>query len=752
MLNYDFKILHSNEFECFTRDLLQASEHLRIESFAEGRDGGIDLRFAYDSTKQCIVQCKRYKDWNELKNSLKKEVAKVKNLNPDRYIISTSVDLTAKNKDEIKELFTPYIKDTANDILGQSDLNNLLGQHREIERQYYKLWLGSTNVLESILHKNVVNWSDFELDTIKSEISKYVQNDSFTKAQMILQAYRYVIISGIPGIGKTTLARMLVFYYLANDYEEFVYIVDDLDKACELYDKNKKQVFFFDDFLGSNFFVQQSVSFENKLISFINRIKKSSNTLFIMTTREYILSDAKNYYEKIDLNKIDIAKCTIDLSNYTEIVRARILYNHLAEAQLPKEYINALVDNKNYEKIIKLPNFNPRVIESFINQKIWNDISPENFMSTVIDFFDNPLSVWEKAFENLNPFARYALLVFATFGGRTLLEEWREAFKYFCETTNKDLGLVYDDILWKRTVKILQDCFIQINTKVVGSIIIIPFNPSIMDFCVSYISDSNNKTTLPLLLKSVFFPEQLTSIYTDGTINPKSLKWQVKLPTKFFQLIGGVIIKLKERKSLGVETVFYEALLDNIPSLFQLLDGFIEKNFDFQELMSPSIPISQRLKMIRIIDWNRIQQFSPLYILQQYIDIDNPYNFNNILDMDAYDWRDLLETIDTLGFSSILSEKAIRTINEQIEIENDNMNNYYDCERLGSFIYDISRLLFYNEHLSMSYDKIIEKKSQFIDELEMKNEQFNITSHNNVVQNEDNNTIHEMFTSLYDNH
>lgn len=46
-------------------------------------------------------------------------------------------------------------------------MNNLLGLYHDIERKYYKLWLSSTNVLESILHKRIENWAAFEMDRIK---------------------------------------------------------------------------------------------------------------------------------------------------------------------------------------------------------------------------------------------------------------------------------------------------------------------------------------------------------------------------------------------------------------------------------------------------------------------------------------------------------------------------------------------------------------------------------------------------------
>ena len=70
MPNYDFLILNHNEFECLTRDLLQKKEGCFVESFAEGRDGGIDLRFAPIFGSKAIVQVKRYKDLSSLMKNL----------------------------------------------------------------------------------------------------------------------------------------------------------------------------------------------------------------------------------------------------------------------------------------------------------------------------------------------------------------------------------------------------------------------------------------------------------------------------------------------------------------------------------------------------------------------------------------------------------------------------------------------------------------------------------------------------------
>ena len=184
MITYDFKVLQYNEFECLTRDLLQEEFGIFIESFKDGRDNGIDLRFGKIKGEKTIVQVKRYKEWNELHAQLTKEVPKVQKLKPTKYLLATSVGLSPQNKAIIMEMFFPYIKST-NDIYGQDDLNNLIGKHPNIEQKYYKLWLASTNVLQQIINKDVVNWSSFELDQIKEQITLYVQNESFRKSYEI---------------------------------------------------------------------------------------------------------------------------------------------------------------------------------------------------------------------------------------------------------------------------------------------------------------------------------------------------------------------------------------------------------------------------------------------------------------------------------------------------------------------------------------------------------------------------------------
>jgi hypothetical protein len=251
---YDFKQLSPADFEDLTRDLLQQEWGVRLEAFKSGRDQGIDLRYAAIRGQPVIIQCKHRvgSRASSLISELRiNEAPKVDRLNPERYVLVTSLPLNPADKEKIKSALHPHLRTTA-DILGADDVNNLLGRHPEIETQHFKLWLSSTAVLERVLHNAEHVQTEFDVDRVRCCIPLYVQTPNYSRAMSIIEQHRVVIISGVPGIGKTTLADMLLFAHLEAGYEPVV-IKSEIIEGRRRFNNELKQVFYYDDFLGETF-------------------------------------------------------------------------------------------------------------------------------------------------------------------------------------------------------------------------------------------------------------------------------------------------------------------------------------------------------------------------------------------------------------------------------------------------------------------------------------------------------------------
>src|SRR5690606_23138632 len=138
------------------------------------------------------------------------------------------------------------------DIVGQEDLNDLLLRHPEVEQRHYKLWLTSSTVLRTLLNAAIQGRSQSELQQIRDEAVRYVVTADYAKARTHLLDQQIVIITGEPGIGKTTLARQLILDHVASGYELAV-IEESVSEAEAIYIPNRKQIFYFDDFLGRTY-------------------------------------------------------------------------------------------------------------------------------------------------------------------------------------------------------------------------------------------------------------------------------------------------------------------------------------------------------------------------------------------------------------------------------------------------------------------------------------------------------------------
>ena len=513
MTNYDFKTLSPLDFEVLTRDLLQEELKITLENFKQGKDGGVDCRYCKNNTDELVIQCKHRPEssFNKLFRMLEKEEKKkVEILKTNRYILAISISLTVYQKRKIRDLFTPYIVKQS-DIYDKNNLNNLLTKFPKIEKQQFKLWLSSVNILEEIFHSKIKNFSKMSLEKMKEDAKYYVQNKSFSEALEVLTKYNVCIIAGNPGVGKTMLAEMLCLQYLNQGYE-IIKISSDISEASEINDSGKK-VFYYDDFLGQ---VSQNEKLnkneDERLVGFINSIRKSKFTKFILTTREYILNQAKMSYEKIDREIFDKEKYVVDISKYTRLIKAKILYNHLYFLNIHKEYIAQITNEKRYLKIIDHVNYNPRIIETMCNMANRSSVDPNLYYDNFIKVLDNPECIWDHAFNHqLSESAKDLLIVIASLSGEVFKEDLCKAYCSFHSLKSEKYKSITSPRDFINSLKELDGNFVVIE-KSRDNLIIKFQNPSIKDYLHNYLGD--NKEIIKILISTSVYFEQINWLWS----------------------------------------------------------------------------------------------------------------------------------------------------------------------------------------------------------------------------------------------
>lgn len=502
MAEYDFNNLDDYEFEVLCRDLfneeqrlitrtnngLQQKKILNFKSFKRGKDSGIDLHYK-DLEDEVVGQIKLSRGkFSDLYASLRRKIGgkteteKVRAINPSKYIFMTSVPLSLENKKKIIELFDPYII-SINDIYGREDLNNLIASFEHVERRHLKLYLNNPLVLDRLLNSATFKRSLFSISQIQEDIKYFVQTDNFINSITLLERNRLLMIKGLPGVGKTTLAKMISIYFAEKGYT-FIEIMD-LDNELErLIANEEKLVLYYDDFLGSNSLtIKEALRHESRLSNLLKRIIKSSDKFLILTTRINILANAQDNSEKLSQMFSSISNYEIDAAAFNYNEKKQILNKHIEKNELVHEIKDELV-----HEIINHKNFNPRLIEFMMSQiKFEENIDTKDF---IVQSLNYPSEIWNFAYQKqINYNCKIYLNHLFLFGDYCEAKEFESSFKNRIKHEIRTNNYTANYNEFKECTSLMDNSFIKINNSHINltKSTIEFINPSFIDFLIQEI-------------------------------------------------------------------------------------------------------------------------------------------------------------------------------------------------------------------------------------------------------------------------
>jgi energy-coupling factor transporter ATP-binding protein EcfA2 len=525
-MEYDFSQINDKEFEILSADILALGYSARIERFRPGKDQGVDGRFFTAEGGEIVIQCKHWEKsgTNALITYLKNvESKKIKKLAPSGYIFVTSCELSRKQKSSILEIFSPFIK-SANDIFGREDLNDILRENSNLVRAHYKLWLPSLDLLQQFSHNDVIGRSEHLLERALEKNRLFVQTTSFLEAVKKLKESRIVILTGEPGVGKTTLAEALAVYYASNDFSVFD-IVSSIVDAEKVFQRGKSQLFLFDDFLGSNYLEAIHDHADSHIVKFISRVRADDSKRFILTTRTNILNQGKRKSDAIRNSDISNQEYLISVTDINPLERAKILYNHIWHSDLPEAFIEEVYFEERYFDVIRHPNYSPRLVE-FITRYA-NTVTPgsADYWDFVRNCLNNPAEIWRNCFcEQSDEFVR-SLVKLVVFSGGVITEVGlKKAYRNIHRRLPRSL-MGGGDSQFAAVTEVGVRSFLNREIDSEGCIRYKLFNPSISDFVINeFREDLGTLTEVFCSLGSIDSIDALHSLKKEGILDLRDFR------------------------------------------------------------------------------------------------------------------------------------------------------------------------------------------------------------------------------------
>jgi hypothetical protein len=486
MSSHDFKGLHDKEFEALCADLLGVSMSVRFERFKPGPDQGVDARCFEAGGGEIVLQCKHRpaSSITDLARHLRdEEQPKAEKLRPARYLLAVSHSLSRADKTKLVQSMHPHITSDS-DVFGAEDLNDLLDRHPEVMRRHFKLWLTSAHVLSLILDKPIFERSAFTLEEARDAAKTFVPTSSYYEALRLLEEGRVLILTGEPGVGKTSLAEHLALHFTAEGYA-FHKIAEDIREAEAVFVDGIRQFFYFDDFLGSNYLSALSGHEGNRITSFIRRICKDASKRFVLTSRTGILNQGKVLIDAFEHHKLDRNEFELNVTAFSEMDRAQILYSHLWHSNLSQPCLEEMYRDRRYRKVIEHRNFNPRLIGFVTDADRIGDPESGAYWQHVQETLNDPAKIWEHTFvAQLDDFGR-ALVILVTLNGGPLPQaELSESYhRFISRPENRSFGGQRDFIA---AIRHLARSMINrhIGSDAREQAFFTLFNPSIADYII----------------------------------------------------------------------------------------------------------------------------------------------------------------------------------------------------------------------------------------------------------------------------
>ncbi len=489
-MRYRLDELGWHQFENLCQSLLKAKFGDAIESWGGSRDIGrdaycsrpIELVKGVSSAAPLVFQVKFVNaansagaNWNSLLNSaVRKECALLKAKREQRmveeikeYILISNGVYTPELRAEVCGIIKQSLPHANVTAFGGNDVCDWLDDRPNIRWSFPQLV--SLRDIELLLadrvrfsvHKLVLERSSIQLELARSQAAAFVPTKTYFKALNVLRSHKFLVLSGPPEVGKTTIARMIGLnaHYLGWQ----CYEVHSPDEMLTIIERNSRsgagseekippQLFIADDAFGTTEYDEDFARDWTKDLDKVIGVLDSRH-LMIWTSRSAPLAHALEYLrlqgpaERFP----DPAKVVVDSSDLVLEEKALILYRHAKYANL-EDQARQILRTHAYT-IVSDEHFTPERIRRFVHTDLGTitgtvGIEEHKVESAIARQLRDPTKSMRQSFRSLSEYRQRFLVSLLDCASHAVVpQDAYDAFlRIFGDVVDKRPPLIAEDL------------------------------------------------------------------------------------------------------------------------------------------------------------------------------------------------------------------------------------------------------------------------------------------------------------------